>query len=80
MHMQTIIQKAIPNATEEFCEWLIWERTAFPFKPLTARELYKTASRVKRAKESQIRLCDLCDRIAEPGEYLCCNCKEVLKQ
>ena len=80
MDVRTIIRYAIPNASDEVCEWIIWDRTAYPFVPLTAKEIYKAAARVQRATNGKKQLCDLCDRLAEPKMGLCKKCREALNK
>lgn len=36
-----VIRAAIPNADESICEHILWGRTAFPFIPLTAKDIYR---------------------------------------
>jgi len=38
-----IIRKAIPNADDELCEFILWGRTPFPAGSITARDLYQAA-------------------------------------
>ena len=77
MNAGQIIRAAIPNASDETCEYVLWERTGYPFKRLTARDLYKAASRMKRAEDNGIVLCDFCDNKANEN-YICDSCREVL--
>ncbi len=72
-----IMRKAIPDADDQLCEFIVWERTAYPLRKLTTRGLYKTARRWRRTKEKGLRLCELCDRIAILGDSLCERCKVI---
>lgn len=72
-----IIRKAIPAAPPEVVDFVLWERTPFPFARLTARDLYKAASGYRRACEHGIRLCDHCHRPAV-RDYECARCGEAL--
>lgn len=73
-----IVRCAIPDADDELCSHVLWGRTAFPFTRMTARTLYRAASRVRRAKEHGIELCTFCDRIAEPNSWECKGCSDAL--
>jgi hypothetical protein len=71
------IRAAIPEADDELCHFIVWGRTPFPFKKLSAREFYKAGSRFKRAGENNLRLCDHCDNLATDG-WCCKSCSEAL--
>lgn len=71
------IRAAIPGASDETCQHIVWGRTPFPFKKLTARDFYKAASRLQRASNNGLRLCDWCDNIAVDG-WCCKACNDVL--
>lgn len=75
-----IIRAAIPGATDSDVEHVLWGRTPFPFAPLTARSLYRAASRFRRATAHGISLCDFCDRIAQPGDWVCSSCRDALRR
>ena len=77
MTPQQIIRAAIPNASDEECDFVLWNRTAFPFQ-FKAKSLYKSASSFQRAHNNNIRLCDFCDNKAEDGEYTCPRCEAAL--
>lgn len=77
MIVADIIRAAIPGASDELCEFVLWERTVFPCDGIDARTLYKTASRTRRAAEHGIKLCDFCDnRAIFTG--LCRQCHEAM--
>lgn len=78
MRIQEIIRGAIPDAEDILCEHILWERTAYPFKKLSAQDIYKAASRFKRAHDNAIELCDFCDNIAIPDAYLCQRCRAAI--
>lgn len=78
MKIQDVIRAAIPGASDELCEFIVWERTPAPVGAITARSLYKAADRFRRAEDNGIRLCEMCDRIARDGHYLCAECKRAL--
>ena len=79
MEIQEIIKNAIPGATDEICEFVLWARTPFPCGGITAKELYQSASRFKRATNNGLRLCDMCDRIAMPKRCVCRKCDDALR-
>jgi hypothetical protein len=64
------------NITEEQAEYVLWSRTPFPIKSLTAKEYYIAANRTRRAWKNGIRLCDFCDCIAEANDGLCKECRK----
>lgn len=74
-----VIRMAIPNADEGTCDHVLWGRTAYPFGNVTARTLYRAAARVRRAGEHGLRLCDFCDRVAQPERWECARCDAVLR-
>jgi len=78
MNGEQIVRAAIPNASAELIEHIIWGRTPFPVGAITARSLYKAASSFKRASDKGIALCDFCDNKANPNGYLCDSCQESL--
>lgn len=80
MDIRTIIRAAIPDATDEACEWVLWERTPYPMGAITARSIYKAASRIQRAATGKKRLCELCDRLAEPEKFICQRCKDAISR
>lgn len=73
-----VIRAAIPGATEELADHVLWSRTQFPFKRLTAKDIYKAASGYKRAYDRQIDLCDFCDHKVPQGKYTCEKCSAAL--
>jgi len=73
-----VIRAAIPTADESLCDHILWGRTAYPFLTLGAKDIYRAAYRWRRAHEHGLSLCDFCDRVAEPHEYICTHCREAL--
>ena len=67
MLMSDIIKAAIPDASEETCDFILWSRTPFPVGAITARSLYKAASRVQRCSMKGLRLCEFCDNLVDKG-------------
>lgn len=81
MNALTIVRKAIPEATTEVAEFIVWNRTTYPFEGLTARDIYKAADRWHRAHRNQKKLCTFCDRLAMPGRsQICERCRNALTQ
>lgn len=72
-----IVRAAIPDATPRIAQSILWERTCFPCGRVTARELYRAASRERRSFANGITLCDFCDRKAEPDRFTCRRCDRV---
>lgn len=72
------IRAAIPDATDELVDYIVWGRSPFPFKRLGARDFYKAASGFKRASDRGIRLCDHCNNIAINEEWCCQKCADAL--
>ena len=71
----SVVQAAIPGADESLCDHILWERTPFPCGPVSARKLYRAASRFRRANANKIRLCDHCENKAQSGKYMCSRCE-----
>lgn len=78
MTPQQIVRAAIPGATDEQCDYVLWSRTPFPIGRISAQSLYKAASRVRRAYEHNRVLCECCDNEITHGEYLCSRCSGAL--
>ena len=68
-----VCRAAVPGCDEAFTEHVLYGRTPFPMRPVSVRELYRAASRVRRATAQGLKLCDLCDRIATDG-WQCDEC------
>ena len=77
MRLIDIIRKAIPDASEELCDFIIWGRTAFPAGPLTAKLLYQAAARYQRAEANHRVICEFGDNLATK-ESLCQSCATAL--
>lgn len=75
-----VIRRAVPEATEEFCEHILWGRTPFPVGRVTPTYIFRSAYRFNRACEKGITLCDFCDRVAIPGKSCCEICYSALNQ
>jgi len=75
MTFAEVIRNAIPDASVDMCEYILWNRTPYPMGKVTARDLYKAANRVLRAGRNSISLCDMCDNKCAPGSYCCDHCE-----
>lgn len=73
MNTLKIIRAVIPEADEELASYIVWERTPYPFGKVTAKTLYKTASRLKRAADHNIELCDYCDNMLQLSDKGTCK-------
>lgn len=78
MQAFAVIRRAIPEASDELCDHVLWGRTAYPFVDLTPRALYRAADRLRRAEAAGRTLCDHCDNQAATGRYMCASCAAAL--
>jgi len=60
-------------------EFILWQRTPFPFNTITAKEFYRTCCRELRCRKNNIHLCDFCNRIATNESCTCEYCEKILK-
>lgn len=74
-----IVRAAIPQATEDVADMILWCRTPFPVGAITARDLYRAASRLQRAQAAGHYLCEFCDRMVERTEDVCERCAKALE-
>ena len=79
MQIQQVIRAAIPDATTEDCEWILWERTPYPCGGITARSIYKAASQFIRAVRNHLQLCVECHNKVSEGRCLCDKCQKGLE-
>lgn len=72
----------MPMADDATIGHVLWGRTDYPFGGPDdfARKLYRAASRWSRCVAKRIRLCELCDRIARPGDWTCQHCDDALER
>ncbi len=76
-----IVRAAIPDVKEWQAEHILWGRTPYPVGRVTPRDLYRAASRLRRAKEHGLVLCDHCDNVVVvPGHYCCAACTTALER
>lgn len=78
MNPQQIVRAAIPRASDELVDHVLFGRTPYPLAPVSAQSLYKAAYRFRRAWENGTKLCTFCDRRAIPGEWECERCARAL--
>lgn len=78
MQIQQVIRAAIPDATTEDCEWILWERTPYPCGGITARSIYKAASQFIRAVRNHLQLCEHCHNKVPEGKFTCDKCQRAL--
>jgi hypothetical protein len=78
MKIYDVIRAAIPDASDQLCDFILWDRTYFPLGAVTPKDLYRAAARWRRAAERGIVLCELCDRIAVTGRWTCKRCEDAL--
>ena len=74
-----IVRAAIPGASEAVCERVLWGMTPFPVGRVFPKQIFRAASRLRRAEASGIRLCDFCDQRAVPDEWVCEKCGAALE-
>ena len=73
-----IIRAAVPDANEEMCDWILWSRTPYPCGNVTAQSLYRAANRVRRCREHNRKLCEMCDRAITWNAHICSRCEAAL--
>ena len=77
MNVSQIIRAAIPEASDELCEHILWSRTPFPVGAVNAKSLYCAASRLDRAHKHGLVLCEFCDNV-RTHKWTCDRCEEYL--
>jgi len=80
--IRSIILEYFPNANEDFMEYLLFHRTAYPFKGPEEMEqdIREACVVVKEALENGINLCDFCNTEAQKGKNICKKCEDGLIQ
>lgn len=76
MTFAELVKKAIPGANEAVVDYVLWNRTAFPFDG-SPKAIFKAADGYRRACLNGIQLCELCDRPAVDG-WNCEACNKAL--
>ena len=69
-----IVRAAIPDATDATCEHVLWGMTPFPVGCVLPKQIFRAASRLRRAEANGVRLCEHCDQRAMPDEWYCRDC------
>jgi hypothetical protein len=72
-----IIKTGFPDASDSDMDYIMWSRTSYPFELIEAKDIYKEASRVYRAKQKGNRLCDFCNAIAR-NNGTCSKCNALM--
>lgn len=72
-----LMSKAIPGVDAEQLEYVLWNRTPFPFDA-RPRVLFKKADGYRRACINNIALCEFCSRPARRSEWTCTPCHTAL--
>lgn len=80
MTVMSIVKAAIPNATPETADYILWARTPYPAGAVTAKFLYQAARRFHRATQRGKSLCTWCDREVPKLGDDCERCAAVMKQ
>lgn len=76
-----VVQLAIPDASDELCDHILWARTPFPCGAITAQSLYKAARSWDRAQAKGIELCDFChNRVPAGQRFLCERCSDGMRR
>ena len=76
-----IVRAAVPDATDDFISYVLWERTPYPVGAVTAQQLYKAASGAARAYRNGILLCYFChNKLEAPDKLVCSTCKKVVER
>lgn len=71
-----LARAALPGASDDECDYALWNRTPFPFDP-SPRVLFKKLDGYRRACANGRQLCDFCHRQAVDG-WTCAPCRAAL--
>ncbi len=74
-----IVRAAIPDASDADCEHVLWGMTPFPFTRVLPKEIFRAASRLRRAGANGVQLCDHCDQRAMPDYCMCNDCADGIR-
>lgn len=81
MNADQIIRAAIPGASNEVCDYILWSRTPFPIGAITPKQIYRAARSFHRATVNGIQLCELCDsKVARKDAFACDACEAFLRK
>lgn len=78
--ISAIVKEYFPDATEDFIEYVLWGRTAFPAGTVSGsyeEDVRQACIALKDAQEKGIVLCDMCDQPATVNR-LCKGCHDAL--
>lgn len=78
MTFQELIRAALPGADDATVDYVLWNRTPFPFDT-DPKMLFKKARSYARACANGRQQCELCDNLARPGEWECQRCADALE-
>lgn len=75
------VRRWFPNATDDFCDYVLYERTAFPCcdGETVFRQIAEFAETLK-TKPADRDFCDFCNELAESGKWLCSACDFVMSR
>lgn len=73
-----LAKAAMPGATDEEADYVLWNHTPFPFET-SPRVLYKRVAGYRRACANGKRQCETCFRLAKGGDWNCERCAEILR-
>lgn len=68
-----IVRAAIPDASDDDIEHVLWARTPFPVGQVSPQSLYRAASGWDRAGKHGLQLCDHCHNVVAPGRQFECE-------
>jgi hypothetical protein len=71
-----LAKAALPGASNEDADYVLWNHTAFPFET-SPRALYRSLSSYRRAAANGRRLCTTCNNIAV-DEWSCARCNRLI--
>ena len=80
MNAVQIVRAAMPGASVEMCDFVIWERTPYPCAAVTPKSLFKAAARWRRASAAGRWLCSFCDNeIDAQQKWTCDTCRKAVQ-
>jgi hypothetical protein len=72
-----LAKHAMGGCSDEAADFVLWNRTPFPFDP-TPRTLYKKIAGYRRACANERKLCMFCSNVTREGEWECQRCGDAL--
>ena len=76
-----LVKEYFPKATKDLADFILWEKTAFPFGDETY--LRKQLQTLAKAFKLGRTVCDCCGKIKDKAgmkSYACKKCTKVVKQ